>query len=105
MPEVETEGREIPPVVTFTSGAKLLVDLKIVERMGREGVRRVAERDPNWPFGEGRAHPYGKLANALTMDTAAFLEFFRKREIKRRGPDKEPRQRKEAPAEEPPIEG
>lgn len=93
MPEVEEEGGEIPPVVTFTSGAQLLKDLKIVTRMGREGVRRISERDPDWPFGEGRPHAYGKIANAQTMDTTVFLDFFRKRERKRGGgPGNQPKE-------------
>jgi hypothetical protein len=69
-----------PPAVTFQSGAALLVELGIVDRITHQGVRHIAENDPDWPFGEGRAHPYWALANATVMETKPFLEFFRKRE-------------------------
>ncbi|RSS37444.1 hypothetical protein [Streptomyces sp. WAC08241] len=70
----------LPPAVTFQSGAALLVELGIVDRITHQGVRHIAEHDPAWPFGEGRAHPYWPLANATVMATEPFLEFFRERE-------------------------
>lgn len=96
MPEPREEEVEIPPMVTFTSGAELLVKLNIVPSMTREGVRKVANTDPDWPFGPGRPHEYGKLANAQTMNTKAFLEFFSTRSVKKRGPDRGPRRPKRA---------
>lgn len=93
MPKPESQEVSLPAVVTFTSGAELLVELGIVESMTREGVRKIAKTDPDWPFGEGRANDYGKVANAQTMQTEAFLDYFRTRTIKKRGPDKQPRRR------------
>ena len=73
-----------PPAVTFQSGAELLMELGIVARISHQGVRHIAENDPDWPFGDGRDHPYWKVANATVMETTAFLEFFRDRERRRR---------------------
>ncbi|MER8083823.1 hypothetical protein ABTZ57_01340 [Streptomyces sp. NPDC094048] len=86
---------EIPPMVTFTSGAALLVELGIVESMTREGVRKIAKTDPAWPFGPGRRYPYGRIANAQSMASGPFLEFFRGRKVRGRGPDRGPRKRAE----------
>jgi hypothetical protein len=99
VPKSESQEVSLPAVVTFTSGAELLVELGIVESMTREGVRKIAKTDPDWPFGEGRAHNYGKVANAQTMATGPFLDYFRTRTIKKRGPDKEPRRHRPKPAE------
>lgn len=68
---------QMPPVVTFASGADLLVELKIVKSITREGVRHIANTHPLWPFGPGRAFPYWQLANAQVMETGPFLRFFR----------------------------
>jgi hypothetical protein len=97
MPEIQDEEVEIPPVVTFTSGAALLVALKIVPNMTREGVRKVANTDPAWPFGPDRAHKYKRIANAQAMDTEPFLAFFRAREVKGRGPDQQARKPRSVP--------
>jgi hypothetical protein len=94
MSKTGQEEVSIPPVVTFTSGAKLLVDLEIVPSMTREGIRKIAKEDPNWPFGPDRPHQYGKVSNAQTMDTGPFLTYFRARTIKKRGPDKQPRRKR-----------
>lgn len=96
MSKPENQGVSIPAVVTFTSGAELLVELGIVDSMTREGVRKIAKTDPDWPFGEGRPYAYGKLAQAQTMDTEPFLDYFRRRVVKKRGPDKQPRKRSAA---------
>lgn len=74
------EETRLPPAVTFTSGAQLLVKLGIVESITREGVRHISTSDlyqDKWPFGLGKPHPYGKAGNALLMATGPFLEFFR----------------------------
>ncbi|MEW2402163.1 hypothetical protein [Streptomyces sp. NPDC046862] len=84
----------IPPVVTFATGAALLVRLGIAKNMTREGVRRLSKH-PEWPFGPDRPHPYWDLANADVMETKPFLEFFKEHPIVGRGPDREPRQRKQ----------
>lgn len=78
------EEQPTPPAVTFQSGAELLIALGIVERISHQGVRHIADNDPDWPFGDGREHPYWKVANATVMETGPFLEFFRERERKRR---------------------
>ena len=94
MPKSGQKEVDIPAVVTFTSGAALLVDLGMADTMTREGIRKIAKIDPNWPFGEGRPFPYGRVSNAQTMDSGPFLDFFRGRETKKRGPDRQPRTRK-----------
>lgn len=66
----------LPPIVTFTSGAALLEELGLVDSITREGVRFIS-RSPDWPFGPGKKHPYGKAGKAATMDTEVFLEYFR----------------------------
>lgn len=101
MPEGQDEEVEIPPMVTFTSGAELLVRLGIVSNMTREGVRKIAKTDPAWPFGPDRDHRYKKIANAQAMDTEPFLEFFRERKVRGRGPDQGPRQSRAKQTEEP----
>jgi hypothetical protein len=83
----------IPPVVTFSTGADLLVRLGVVKNMTREGVRRLSKH-PDWPFGLDRPYPYWPLANAEVMETGPFLEFFRTHPIVGRGPDKTPGQRR-----------
>ncbi|WP_448334004.1 hypothetical protein [Streptomyces sp. DSM 41534] len=67
----------IPPAVTFQSGAKLLIDLGIVDHITHQGIRHIAKTNPRWPFGPGRPQPYWELANATVMDTDPFLDFFR----------------------------
>lgn len=67
----------LPPAVTFASGAQLLVELRILPSITREGVRHIAHTHPEWPFGDGRPHRYWQLANAQVMETAPFLAFFR----------------------------
>jgi hypothetical protein len=78
-PDNSDETRN-PPAVTFTSGAKLLVKLGIVDSITREGVRHIATSKlyrETWPFGPNKPYPYGKAQNALLMATDPFLEFFR----------------------------
>ncbi|MFE5828990.1 hypothetical protein ACFQ8W_01755 [Streptomyces sp. NPDC056508] len=75
-----TDDDRLPPAVTFTSGAELLVRLKIVDSITREGVRHIATSDryaEQWPFGPDKPHPYGRANSALIMATEPFLEFFR----------------------------
>lgn len=70
----------LPPAVTFTSGAQLLVELGIVSSITREGVRHIATSElyrDEWPFGPDKPHPYGKAGKATLMATDPFLEFFR----------------------------
>lgn len=75
-----TGETRLPPAVTFTTGANLLVRLGIVNSITREGVRHIATSDryaKTWPFGPGKPHPYGEASGALLMATEPFLEFFR----------------------------
>ncbi|MEU9998102.1 hypothetical protein [Streptomyces sp. NPDC050848] len=75
-----TDDDRLPPAVTFTSGAELLVELGIVDSITREGVRHIATSDryaAYWPFGPDKPHPYGRANNALIMATEPFLDFFR----------------------------
>ena len=66
---------DLPPMVTFTTGAELLVKVGLVDSITREGVRFIS-RSPDWPFGPGKQHQYGKAGSAQTMDTFVFLEYF-----------------------------
>jgi hypothetical protein len=78
-PENQNETR-LPPAVTFTTGAELLVKLGIVDQITREGVRHIATSKryrKSWPFGPDKPNPYGEAAGALLMATGPFLEFFR----------------------------
>lgn len=76
----DVQDSRLPPAVTFTSGAELLMKLGIVESITREGVRHIATSEKyaaQWPFGPDKPHPYGRANNALIMATEPFLEFFR----------------------------
>ncbi|WP_228981204.1 hypothetical protein [Streptomyces sp. DH12] len=76
-----TDDPRLPPAVTFTSGAALLMKLGIVESITREGVRHIAASETyeeTWPFGPDKPYPYGKANGALIMATGPFLDFFRK---------------------------
>lgn len=66
-----------PPVVTFTTGAELLVREGLVESITAEGLRYIAKNADDWPFGDGREYPYGSIGNAKTMATEPFLKYFR----------------------------
>ena len=70
----------LPPAVTFTTGAALLIKLRIVGSITREGVRHIATSRryaKHWPFGPGKKYPYGEASGALLMATGPFLDFFR----------------------------
>ncbi|MFJ2279254.1 hypothetical protein ACIOEZ_34460 [Streptomyces sp. NPDC087866] len=76
----DQEETRLPPAVTFTSGAQLLVKLGIVPSITREGIRHIATSElyaETWPFGIDKPHPYGHAGNALLMATDPFLDFFR----------------------------
>lgn len=81
----EEERRDVPPMVTFTTGAELLVELGLVPNMTREGLRKISKTDPKWPF---RPKDYVKIGNAQAMPTRPLLEFFEKRTTRGRGPAK-----------------
>lgn len=86
-----------PEYVTFEDGARLLVELGIAPNITSDGVRYIARtRKDIWPFGDGRPYPYGRVANARTMRTRPFVEFFRKHPPGGRGPDRGPRRTPES---------
>jgi predicted GIY-YIG superfamily endonuclease len=80
-----------PDVVTFTTGAELLVSRGVAPRMTNEGVR-VASRSDAWPFGEGRRHRYWRLDKVQAMAAEPFLEFFLTRVRKAKSPRPTPKQ-------------
>jgi hypothetical protein len=71
------KDRDLPPAVTFQSGADLLMQLKIVDSITHQGIRYIADHHSAWPFGPGRSHAYWTIANATVMATEPFLTFFR----------------------------
>lgn len=72
-----TSGSELPPIVTFATGAPLLMQMGLVESITPDGLRYIARTRDDWPFGEGRKHPYVPAGNARGMETHAFLAYFR----------------------------
>jgi hypothetical protein len=79
---------DVPPAVTFQTGATLLIQLGIAKHITHQGIRHIA-KTAQWPFGEGRAHPYWTIGNAAVMETGPFLAFFRAYQLSGKGPDKE----------------
>jgi len=66
----------LPPAVTFQSGARLLIELGIVKHITHQGIRYIAYHHEEWPFGDGKAHQYWELAGAIVMASEPFVEFF-----------------------------
>lgn len=91
------EDHELPPAVTFRSGADLLIELDIVDSITHQGIRYIADHHDAWPFGPGRKHSYWKIANATVMATGPFLDFFREHPSVGRGPARKPSSRAENP--------
>ncbi|GAA3154606.1 hypothetical protein ACFQ0X_43785 [Streptomyces rectiviolaceus] len=87
---------ELPHEVTFASGARLLVERGIDPHATADSVRHIARSRKNWPFGEGREHPYSRVANARTMNAKVFLRYFEDHppNPRGRGRDKQPRAKK-----------
>jgi len=86
-----TGETRLPPAVTFTTGAALLVELGIVDSITREGVRHIATSDryaTTWPFGPDKRYPYGEAGGALLMATGPFLDFFQNAYGRTAGADK-----------------
>ena len=69
----------LPPFVTFTSGAKLLEDLELVDSITPDGLRYLARRNPEWwRFGERADQvPYVMAGTTRTMETGVFIAMFR----------------------------
>lgn len=83
------EGREIPEMVTFTEIAKRVTARGLVPRpITRQGVRHIADTDPEWPIPPER---WMKIGNAWAMPWAPIEKFFSERKTRGRGPDIQPR--------------
>ncbi len=83
-------------MVTFTQIAQRLMERGIVGSITRQGVRHIADTDPDWPVPPDQ---WLKIGNAWVMDWNPVEEFFRNRETKGRGPDARPRKRQTKPTE------
>jgi len=70
---------DLPPFVTFTTGAALLVELRLVDDITPDGLRYHARKNPTWWRFGNRADqiPYVKVGPVRTMETGAFLEMFK----------------------------
>ena len=67
-----------PAFVTFTTGAELLINEGLVESITPDGLRYIARKAKDWPFGdEPDRHPYVMVGNARTMERGVFLEYFK----------------------------
>jgi len=91
---------DLPPFVTFTTGAELLVELGLVDEMTPEGLRYHARAKPAWwRFGDEPGQmPYVMAGRTRTMETGIFLAMFK--EGPRRGGignKPQPKGRKEPP--------
>lgn len=69
----------LPTFVTFTSGARLLIQLGLVDEITAEGLRYHARKNPCWwRFGDRADQlPYVMAGRTRTMETGAFLEMFK----------------------------
>lgn len=69
---------QTPPFVTFTTGARLLIDKGLVESITPDGLRYIARTAKDWPFGDQPGkHSYVQVGNARTMETGVFLAYFK----------------------------
>jgi hypothetical protein len=70
---------DLPPFVTFTSGAQLLVELKLVDSITADGLRYLARQNPDWwRFGDRPDQkPYVMAGTVRTMETSAFIAMFK----------------------------
>jgi len=70
---------DLPPFVTFTTAAPLLIKEGLVDSITPDGLRYIARTDPNWRFGDGPGQtPYVMVGNTRTMETGTFLSMFQK---------------------------
>lgn len=69
----------LPPFVTFTSGAQLLMDLGLVDSITADGLRYLARKNPDWwSFGDRTDQtPYVMAGTTRTMETQAFIAMFK----------------------------
>ncbi|MFD8839819.1 hypothetical protein [Streptomyces griseofuscus] len=70
---------DLPPFVTFASGAQLLEDLDLVDSITADGLRYLARQNPNWwRFGDRPGQtPYVMAGTTRTMETSVFIAMFR----------------------------
>jgi len=91
------DDQDLLPFVTFSTGARLLVELDIDPDATGDSVRYTARTHPDWPFGEpgeGKPHAYVRAGNARTMATSVFLAWHREHPRTGRGRDRGPRRPK-----------
>lgn len=90
----------LPPFVTFTTGAQLLVELGLVDSITAEGLRYHARKNPPWwRFGDRPDQmPYVMVGPVRTMETGTFLEMF-KEGPRRGGIGNKPKPREQKPPE------
>ncbi|MYW46382.1 hypothetical protein [Streptomyces sp. SID161] len=71
--------KNLPPFVTFTSGAQLLEELKLVDSITADGLRYLARQNPEWwRFGDREDQvPYVMAGTTRTMETGIFIAMFR----------------------------
>jgi hypothetical protein len=68
----------LPPFVTFTTGAALLVEQGLVQSITPDGLRYIARTAEDWPFGDKDGQsPYVMAGRTRTMETGTFLAYFR----------------------------
>ena len=80
-----------PDFVTFTQIAARLVERGIIEgSITRQGVRHIADTDPDWPV---PPEQWLKIGNSWAMPWPPIEKFFRERKVRSRGPDVNPRRK------------
>lgn len=80
-----------PDFVTFTQIAARLTERGIIEgSITRQGVRYIADTDPEWPV---PSEQWLKIGNSWAMPWAPVEKFFRERKVRSRGPDTAPRRK------------
>ncbi|MGS2592157.1 hypothetical protein [Streptomyces hebeiensis] len=71
---------DLPPFVTFRTGAELLVKLGLADSITADGLRYIARNAEDWPFGDGpKQMPYVMAGKTRTMETGVFLAQFQNR--------------------------
>lgn len=92
---------DLPPLVTFATGAALLRRLNIDPKATAASVRYLArKRGKDWAFGDCPGQVgYERMGNARAMDTTVFLDHIEKHppNPRGRGRDKRPRVRTAGP--------
>lgn len=72
-----TSDKPLPPFVTFTNGATLLMELGLVDSITPDGLRYLARHSKWWRFGDGPGQmPYVYAGTTRTMETGVFLSQF-----------------------------